>query len=95
MMLTKKRIKLPYKNICAMWTFIKKLLTIQYVVKSPHGKLKQRNELDLKVKRIKSRELPADTVVLSVERLRDKREACVRKPAIVRFFICSIAFFLL
>ena len=41
------------------------------------------------------RELPADTVAQTVERLCDKQKAWVRILASVRFFICPSAFILL
>ena len=50
---------------------------------------------DLKLIRIKIRDLPADTVVQSVERRRDMPIAWVRILAGVRFLIRSVAFFLI
>ena len=49
----------------------------------------------MKVVMIKIRELPADTVAQSVERRRDKPKTWVRILASVRFFICSVALFIL
>ena len=48
-----------------------------------------------KLIRITIWDLPADTVVRSVERRRDKPRAWVRIQASVRFLFCSVAFFLL
>ena len=45
--------------------------------------------------RIKIQDLPPDTVDQSLARRRNKPRACVLILAIVRFFICSIAFFIL
>ena len=50
---------------------------------------------DLKLIRIKIRDLPADTVAQSVENRRDKPRAWVRILASARFLICSVASFLL
>ena len=50
---------------------------------------------DLKLIRIKILDLLDDTVVQSIERRSDKPKAIVRIIVIVRFFICSVAFFLL
>ena len=49
----------------------------------------------LKLIGIKIRYLPADTVAQWVERQGDKPKAYVRILASVRFFVCSVAFFLL
>ena len=48
---------------------------------------------DMKLVRIKIRDLPSDTVGQSAERRRDKPNAWVRIQASARFFICSGAFF--
>ena len=50
---------------------------------------------DMKLMRIKIRDLSADTVPQSVECQRDKPKAWVRILAGVRFLVCSFAFFLL
>ena len=50
---------------------------------------------DLKLKRNKIRDMPADTVAQSVDSLCDKHQAWVRIQASVKFFIFYHAFFLL
>ena len=50
---------------------------------------------DLKLIRIKIRDLPADAVAQSVERQHDKLKTWVQILASVRCVICSVAFFLL
>ena len=74
----------------------KKILLTKYVDKSPHKRKKAVERVgDLKLLRIKTQDLPTDTVALCVEHRRDMPRAWVRILASVGFLFLSVAFFLL
>ena len=73
---------------------IYKILSTKYVDRV-HMEKAAESIGDLRPKRIKIRELSADTIDHLAERLRDKLRAWVRILASVRFSVCSVGFFLL